>query len=212
MDAVRAAWARIDDYDGSGFCFDSSFDSSFGFGSGSSFGSGSGYGSGSGSGFGDGSGFGYGISRYCGEDVYLIDGIYTILDRIRGNAAKGRILMDDLTTKPCYLVKHNGLFAHGNTLREARAALLDKLFDGMPEDERIEAFVAAHTWDKPYPNTDYFDWHHKLTGSCLAGREAFAQNHGVDLSGSMTVEQFIRLTERDYGGGIIRKLRERYGI
>jgi hypothetical protein len=89
-------------------------------------------------------------------------------------------------------------------------ALNDKLFEDMPEEERIEAFVKAHEAGKAYANTDFFDWHHRLTGSCEAGRKAFAQNHGVDLDGHMTVLEFITLTENDYGGKTIKKLKEFY--
>lgn len=102
------------------------------------------------------------------------------------------------------------LIRNGVTVRDAMTALNDKLFEDMPEDERIEAFVKAHEAGKQYPTMDFFDWHNKLTGSCEAGRKAFAQNHGVDLNGSMTVMEFIALTEHDYGGGIIKKLRAFY--
>ena len=134
----------------------------------------------------------------------------TIFDHIRGNIAKCRMLMVDFTTKPCFVVKSGSLFAHGDTLRDAMTALNDKLFEDMPEEERIEEFVKHHEKSKTYPTMDFFDWHHKLTGSCEAGRKAFAQNHGVDLNGKMTVLEFIALTENDYGGTTIKKLREYY--
>ncbi len=53
-------------------------------------------------------------------------------------------------------------------------------------------------------------WHHRLTGSCLAGREEFIKNHEIDMAGSSTVLEFIALTENDYGGSIIQRLREFY--
>ena len=179
---------------------------------GSGFGSGDGSGSGSGFGYGSGfcSGYGSGPDTLNGEKVFCIDDVPTLIDRVRGNIAKGRMLMQDFTAKPCYVVKNGSLFAHGETLRDAMTALNDKLFEDMPEDERIEAFVKAHEAGKQYPTMDFFDWHNKLTGSCEAGRKAFAQNHGVDLNGSMTVMEFIALTEHDYGGGIIKKLRAFY--
>ena len=130
---------------------------------------------------------------------------------MRGNIAKGRILLGDMTTQECYVVKSSGTFAHGDTLRNAMYALNDKLFDDMPEDDRIQAFVDAHKGGEKYSNRDFFDWHHKLTGSCEAGRKAFALNHGVDLDGDMTVTDFIALTENDYGGSTIKKLKEFYG-
>lgn len=102
------------------------------------------------------------------------------------------------------------MFAHGKTLREARDALLEKLFNDMPEDERIAKFTEAHSIHERYPNRDFFSWHHRLTGSCLQGRTAFAQDHGIDLDGSMTTEEFLKLTKDSYGGDIIRRTIKAY--
>ena len=153
--------------------------SGYGYGSGSGYGYGSGFGDGDGSGYGygDGSGYGggsgYGVVSFCGQKVYQIDGVPTLIDHVHGNAAKGRILRDDLTTEACYIVKHGSLFAHGETLRKAMDALRDKLFEDMPEEERIAEFVKSHDWGKQYPSADYYEWHHRLTGSCDIGRLEF---------------------------------------
>ena len=194
--------------DGSGSGSGPDYGSVDGDGSGSGDGSGYGYGSGSGS----GAGYGDGIRRFCGEDVYMIDGIPTMLGIIHGNIARGRILLEDLTTKTCYIVKQGSLFAHGETLRAAMEALRDKLLEDMPEEERIAEFVKAHKWGKQYPSADYYEWHHRLTGSCDMGRSEFAAAHGYKLTADelLTVEEFIDLTEGSYGGDIIRRLREAY--
>ena len=42
------------------------------------------------------------------------------------------------------------------------------------------------------------------------GRKVFAADHSIDLKGSMTVAEFISLTERDYGGETISQLRALY--
>ena len=187
-----------------------------GYGSGYGDGSGSGYGSGSGSGYGDGSGSGYGsgyggLSEINGHKVYLVDSVPTIFTSIHGNVAKGFILQSDLTMTPCYIVKGNGMFAHGDDLHKAMAALQDKLFEDMPEEERIAAFVEAHPdKDKAYPNQDLFDWHNRLTGSCMAGRTAFIKDRGLTLDGETTVTAFIELTKNAYGGHTIRELEKTY--
>ena len=186
----------------------------YGSGCGSGYGSGDGCGSGYGDGSGCGSGYGDGdnIKSFCGQNVYQIDDVPTLIDHVHGNTAKGRILLDDLTTEDCYIVKQGSLFSHGKTLRAAMDALRDKLFKDMPEEERIAEFVKAHEWGKQYPSADYYDWHHRLTGSCDMGRSEFAKRHGYRLTDDelLTVEEFIRLTENSYGGSVIRKLREAY--
>ena len=174
-------------------------------------GSGSGSGYGDGYGYGYGSGYGSGVDLINGERVYLIDGVQTILRKIRGNVARGCVLNGDLTLTPCYVIRQDDLFAHGKTLRAAREALLEKLFDDMPEGERLDAFRRAHAPGRRYPNTDFFAWHHRLTGSCEMGRRQFARDHGIDVEhGTMTPEDFIRLTEKAYGGSTIRKLKAIY--
>ena len=186
-----------------------------GYGYGSGYGSGDGYGYGDGSGSGDGSGYGSGygsgVNALNGDLVHMIDDVPTILKSVHGNVAKGFILQDDLTLTPCFVAKGGGQFAHGDTLREAMSALNDKLFEDMPEEERIAEFVKAHPdKDKPYPNKDLFDWHHRLTGSCLAGRNAFVKDRGLTMDGETTVTDFIELTKNAYNGSVIRNLAKAY--
>ena len=184
-----------------------------GLGSGSGYGSGLGYGLGHGDGSGSGYGFGYGdgIASYNDEAVYAIDRVPTVIRQVRDNIAKGAILNFDLTLTPCYIVKEGNTFAHGETLHEAMAALREKLFEDMPEEERIAAFVEEHKAGVKYPVSDLYDWHHRLTGSCEMGRKQFARDHNIDIEhDKITVEEFIKLTENAYGGETIKKLREAY--
>ena len=68
-----------------------------GYGSGSGYGSGDGYGDGDGygSGYGYGSGSGDGIRSYKGQEVYMIDGVQTLINHVSGALAKGFILEND---------------------------------------------------------------------------------------------------------------------
>ena len=178
-----------------------------GYGSGSGSGSGDGYGYGSGSGDGYGDGDGSGIKRCNRETVYRIDGVNTLIRSVRVNTAHGAILNGDLTLTPCYIVKQDNVFAHGETLREAMEALRDKIFEDMPEDERIDTFLRETDREKAYPTKYFYDWHHHLTGSCDMGRKQFAREHGVDLErGMMTITEFLELTKNAYGGDVIRKV------
>ena len=157
----------------------------------------------------DGYGSGDGVSMFNGQTVYMIDGVATIIKAVFGDVAKGVILNKDLTTTTCYVAKRGCCFAHGETLSAAMSAVLDKLFDDMPEEDRIAEFWKCHKHDMKYPAMDFFDWHHKLTGSCEMGRKAFARDHGVDLENGMyTVEEFVALCKNSYGGSTIQKLME----
>ena len=197
------------DGDGSGFGsgdgYGDGYGSGYGYGDGS--GSGDGYGDGYGSGYGYGDGDGSGIKSFNREIVYRIDGVNTLIRSVRGNTAHGAIVNNDLTITPCYIVKQDNVFAHGETLREAMEALRDKLFEDMPEDERIDTFLRETDREKAYPTQYFYGWHHRLTGSCDMGRKRFARDHGVDLEhGMMTLTEFLELTKDAYGGDVIRKV------
>lgn len=205
------------DGDGSGDGMGYGSDSGLGHGSnystygtyddGNDCGSGSLYCTGSGKGYGDG------IKEINGKEIYMVDDIPTIFKSIRNNIAKGFIVKNDLQFEPCYIVKENNQFAHGFTLKDAFMSLQEKLYDDSTEEERIEAFKKQFPeYDVKYDNMDLFVYHHVLTGSCRMGREAFMSNKGLSLDGKTSVREFVKLTQDAYGGDIIKKLPEAYGI
>lgn len=188
-----------------------------GYGSGGSYDCG--YGSGDSSGCGDGSGCGFGnydgnIKSLNGQPVYIIDEIQTIITQVVGQYAKGFILGGDLTMTPCYIAKCGNYFAHGETLRDALEDAVSKYEQDLPVEERIANFNSTFPDnDKPVKVSLLYVWHNKLTGSCTMGRQAFAKEHGIDISAdSMTVPEFVRLTENSYGGGVIKLLKQSRGL
>ena len=199
---------------GDGYGYGSGYGSGYGDGSGDGYGSGYGDGSGDGSGDGYGSGYGYGdgdgIKSFDENAVYMIDGVPTIITRVSLSLAKGFILENDFTLKPCYVAKGDGYFAHGETSKDAREALTEKIFENMDTEEAIEKFVGLFKKGVKYPGNDFFQWHHYLTGSCMMGRESFVRNHAIDLNDTFTVDEFIELCENDYGGETLKRLKERY--
>ena len=213
------------DGDGSGYGSGYGSGSGSGSGNGSGSGYGSGYGAGSGNGSGSGYGSGYGNGSGDGSGIkaiiiqghiyygYLIDNVYTFVESVdlQRRILAGFTLDSDLTTTKCVVVKEGNTFAHGKDLHEAYEALREKMYDDSTEDERLNAFTEHFPeFEGKYPNGELFIWHHILTGSCLFGRKEFAKNHNIDLDGSMSILEFISLTENAYNGGIIRRLKEKY--
>jgi hypothetical protein len=201
---------------GSGYGYGHGDGSGFGFGdgsgSGSGFGDGSGYGDGDGcdNGYGYGYGDGSGIEMFNDQQVRSIDDIPTIITNLKGNIAKGFILNSDFTLSPCFVVKHNNLFAHGETLHEAQQALESKLFDEMEVEEKIEMFLKEFEPNKKYKGSVFFDWHNKLTGSCVMGRTIFIRDNNLSLDDEYTVDEFIAITKNSYGSEIIKQLKARW--
>ena len=207
----------------------------YNYGRGIGYGNGKGYGDGVGKGreynFGHGYGWGNGCDYDCnygngngnsysdrikninGYDVYRVDDIPTIFTHIHGNIAKGYILEQNVILKPCYIVKGNGYFAHGETLRDAQFALEEKILSGIDIRKKIKLFKEEFSdLNKKYFVKDFYQWHHILTGSCEMGRKSFARNHDIDIENDMmTVKEFISLTEDAYRGKIIKELKESYG-
>ena len=143
-----------------------------------------------------------------GKRIYKIDGVPTVITSARGGVATGFIVQSDLTLTPCYIVKENNRFAHGENLHEAYNDLMEKLYDDSSEEERLEKFREHFPdFSRKYPAEDLFVWHHVLTGSCRAGCEAFCRDRGIDIKNNeYTVYEFIEITKDAYGGDIIRKL------
>ncbi len=192
--------------------------SGYGYGSGNGNGEGSGDGDGSGSGNGNGEGSGYGYGNACdlttlnGETIEYIDGIPTIIKKIRGDIAKGFIVrLVDFSLKPCFIARQGYDYAHGRTVRLAVKALEEKLIAQMSPDEKIEEFLkAGFELNAVFPISQFFDWHGKLTGSCAIGRELFIKEHGLNLeSGTITTHQFIELTQNHFGGDVIKRLKNK---
>ena len=183
------------------------------YGDGSGDGNGNGYGNDHGYGSGYGYDYGYGVKEIHGYKVYMVDNMQTIITLVHGNIAQGFILQSDLQLEPCFIVKENNKFAHGNTLRDAFTSLQEKLYDDSTEEERIEAFKQKFpSYDTKYDNQDLFTYHHVLTGSCRMGRESFVLDRGLSLDDKTTVREFVQLTKNAYGGNIIKQLPQAYGI
>ena len=137
----------------------------------------------------------------------MVDDTPTLIDFAHGSYAMGSILNTDLTLTPCYIAKVGDYFAHGDTLKAAVADATDKYERNLPIKERIARFNAQYPdREKKVPSKELFEWHNKLTGSCLMGRQQWCRDHNIDLDGSYTVNDFISLTRNAYGGEVIIQL------
>ena len=98
--------------------------------------------------------------------------------------------------------------------------MIKDICDAYPEaravvDEVQDVLQVISLFLHQYPNPDMkipakelYEWHHKLTGSCTAGRNHFALEHGINIEkDQFTVREFIALTENSYGGDVIKQLK-----
>lgn len=173
--------------------------------------SGSSYGYGDGSGSGDGYGSVYGdeLISFKNKKVYYIDGVPTIIDSLKNNIAKCRIINNDLTTRNSYVVKVGNYFAHGENIKKALRDAENKHFSNLNIEDKIRSFKKCFVdFDKKVKATELFEWHYKLTGSCEQGRLSFCKNNGIDLDkDKFTINEFIELTKNHYGSDVIKQLK-----
>lgn len=158
--------------------------------------------SGSGFGYGDG----YGISRFNGNDVHAVDGVQTIIHKVRGNVAHGLILRGDLTTTPTVIVRVGDSFAHGETAKQARADATEKHLQNAPIEVRVEEFLNRFKPETQYPASQLSEGHQMLTGSCAQGRNEFMLARGIKPGDTFTVAEFVEITKSAYGADAIDAL------
>ena len=201
----------------------SGYGSGDGSGSGDGYGSGSGSGDGSGSGSGDGSGYGYGsgsgygdgdgILEFEGLKGYKIDGVVTFIQAVCGDYAMGFTLRENSVKVPCYIARVGNIYAHGATLAEARREAEEKDLEERPLEARISMVKEKYpTADSVAKNSELFQLHHVLTGSCTFGRLQFCERHAIGMDGEMTMRHFCEITKDEYGGQAVRALAKEYGI
>jgi hypothetical protein len=101
------------------------------------------------------------------------------------------------------------VFAHGNTIKEAKADAENKYYAQMNIEDRITELRNKFTKTPKLDGTLLYNWHGILTGSCRFGRDDFISTHNINLNQKYTIEEFVALTQNSYGGEIIKKLIEK---
>lgn len=160
---------------------------------------------------------GFYYDEFEGHKVHMIDNVPTCITAVYKAAdfmfAEGFLINDSMYKENCYVAKVDGEFAHDVTLRLAVLAALEKFHRNEPLDVRIKSFMDEFpNLHETVDNHCLFVFHHLLTNSCTLGRKKFMLDHGIDINGSMTVEDFINLTAYDYNGEVIRELGKHYGM
>ena len=201
--------------DGDGYGDGYGYGYGYGSGDGDGYGYGYGYGDGSGSGSGSGYGDGYGdgILEFEGLKGYKIDGVVTFIQAVCGDYAMGFTLRDNSVKVPCYIARVGNSYAHGATLAEARREAEEKDLEERPLEARISMVKEKYpTADSVAKNSELFQLHHVLTGSCTFGRLQFCERHAIGMDGEMTMRHFCEITKDEYGGQAVRALAKEYGI
>jgi hypothetical protein len=118
-------------------------------------------------------------------EVDFTDGVFAYVLKTTKGVKKVRTENGDVLY---ILGDGQGNFAHGKTIKEARAELVYKVtakFDGtLPESAAGAEWVAIYR---------------AATGACAAGCKDFVETRSLDLAATYTMAQVLELTRGQYG-------------
>ncbi len=124
----------------------------------------------------------------------LADGVLSkIADtRVLRSGAKVHKVVVIGKTRASYCIEADGVFSHGDTLKEARESLLYKV------GERDKSVYEGWTLGKKITKKQAIESYCVITGACEAGVRHFVETHGK-LKARYTVREVIAATKGQYG-------------
>ena len=95
-------------------------------------------------------------------------------------------------SKISYCVEVNGVYSHGDTIKEAKDSLIYKI------SNRDTSIYESFTLDTVVTFEDAVKMYHAITGACEGGMRHFCENVLRDKRKKYTVKEVIELTEGQY--------------
>ena len=119
------------------------------------------------------------------------DGVLTEVISKKGNVYK---VVKVGSKKESYLVTDgNGKYAHGETIKEAKEDLIDKISD------RGTSSYKGMTLDNELSFQQAIECYRVITGACSQGTRSFVESKIVTPKSSYTIAEIIKLTDGNYG-------------
>ena len=136
--------------------------------------------------------------QWNGRHYIKADGEFTVVDAHRGNVYRVHYLGK---SEQLYLVTDGeGHWAHGKTLREAKADLIYKVID------RDTSSYKGLPLDTELPFAELVAMYRTITGACAAGTRNFVENRlPQPRKERYTIAEMLRLTEGEYGSDRIKE-------
>ncbi len=128
-----------------------------------------------------------------GDKTYIkVDGIFSVVDSHKGNVWITHRIGKEETL---YVVTDGeGHYAHGNTLKEAKADLIYKIND------RDTSLYEMLSLDDEISFEEAIVMYRTITGACSAGTRAFVENRlPKPHKDKYTIKEIISLTDGEYG-------------
>ena len=127
-----------------------------------------------------------------GKTYIKVDGIFSVVDSHKGNVWRTHRIGKDETL---YVVTDGeGHYAHGNTLKEAKADLIYKIND------RDTSLYENLSLDDEVSFEDAIAMYRTITGACAAGTRGFVESRLPEPhKEKYTIREVITLTDGEYG-------------
>ena len=132
------------------------------------------------------------VYKWCGKIWSFFDGVQKEVATIRKSGSITVYKMKDGT----YAVHDGEAYAHGKTLKEARADLIYK------RTSRDLSEYKELTMDSKLPLEECIKMYRSITGACSLGTKEFCSKK--KLKKAYTVREVIEITDGAYGNGILR--------
>ncbi len=132
-----------------------------------------------------------------GKTYIKVDGIFSIVDSHKGNVWITHLIGEDETL--CVVTDGEGHYAHGNTLKEAKADLIYKIND------RDTSSYENLSLDDEISFEDAIAMYRTITGACSAGTRDFVEKRlPKPHKEKYTIMEIIDLTKGEYGSERLR--------
>lgn len=150
-------------------------------------------------------------------EVNNINGMPIVITSTHGKAQSGYFIDTNLHFHPCYIITF--LYTHGvgESLHKAYEDAKNKILSY--DKHKYNVYDYATYVVKTYPNVDekipvveLIELHNIITNSCSRGINAFLSSHLINIDGTLSMRQFLTLTEQAYAPEIIKSIVNKYGI
>jgi len=128
------------------------------------------------------------------QGFLLSDGI---LSKIVSTRTSGGVRIHKVVTvgqiKETYCIEQDGVFSHGDTLKEARESFVYKVSD------RDKSKYSEWTVETKITRKEAIESYRVITGACEAGTRHFVETHAGTDKDEFTVGEVIELTKGQFG-------------
>jgi len=133
-------------------------------------------------------------SAFKHKNFLFVDGILSRI--VETKETRGGVKIHKVVTvgqtKESYCIEADGMYSHGDTIKEARESLFYKI------GKRDKSAYEGWTLDRKITAKEAIESYRVITGACEAGVRDFVKSHGR-LKKKYTVKEVINITVGQYG-------------